>query len=423
MAQTEGRRATLQRQELVWRRLQERRIYVSCWHASYVSLVRLPRQYRESSYTLGCGIWKYESSYTPGCTVCCENMRVVTMFANTCIVLLQKKHCFLSVRSETVCNNFIWKLPLQKKIQLKPNCVEAFLDMRVCWANNMTPTYTYDNMGILTVSWKQRVNNNNNMSKQQQQQQQHNTTTTTTTATTTAATHVLIILFLSLSTQQVWNATTECDERMQWWDATEDMSVSSRHCSRRMQKILLAVRRDTQEIQARLTYLSACLNRCYKLGKLLEQMLQVRRHSLQTTLPCVELSSILLAVRRDTQEIQARLTYLSACLNRCYKLGKLLEQMLQVRRHSLQTTLPCVELSSILLAVRRDTQEIQARLTYLSACLNRCYKLGKLLEQMLQVRRHSLQTTLPCVELSSERPKVLRRRQFWIIFTCTCDCL
>ena len=184
----------------------------------------------------------------------------------------------------------------------------------------------------------------------------------------TAATHVLIILFLSLSTQQVWNATTECDERMQWWDATEDMSVSSRHCSRRMQKILLAV-------------------------------------------------------RRDTQEIQARLTYLSACLNRCYKLGKLLEQMLQVRRHSLQTTLPCVELSSILLAVRRDTQEIQARLTYLSACLNRCYKLGKLLEQMLQVRRHSLQTTLPCVELSSERPKVLRRRQFWIIFTCTCDCL
>ena len=107
----------------------------------------------------------------------------------------------------------------------------------------------------------------------------------------TAATHVLIILFLSLSTQQVWNATTECDERMQWWDATEDMSVSSRHCSRRMQKILLAVRRDTQEIQARLTYLSACLNRCYKLGKLLEQMLQVRRHSLQTTLPCVELSS------------------------------------------------------------------------------------------------------------------------------------
>ena len=79
-----------------------------------------------------------------------------------------------------------------------------------------------------------------------------------------------------------------------------------------------------------------------------------------------------------------------------------------------------LELSSILLAVRRDTQEIQARLTYLSACLNRCYKLGKLLEQMLQVRRHSLQTTLPCVELSSERPKVLRRRQFWIIFTCTC---
>ena len=36
------------------------------------------------------------------------------------------------------------------------------------------------------------------------------------------------------------------------------------------------------------------------------------------------------------------------------------------------------------------------------------------------VRRHSFQTTLPCVELSSERPKVLRRRQFWIIFTCTC---
>ena len=36
------------------------------------------------------------------------------------------------------------------------------------------------------------------------------------------------------------------------------------------------------------------------------------------------------------------------------------------------------------------------------------------------VRRHSLQTTRPCVELSSERPKVLRRRQFWIIFTCTC---
>ena len=36
----------------------------------------------------------------------------------------------------------------------------------------MTPTYTYDNMGILTTSLKQHVNNNNNMSKQQQQQQQ-----------------------------------------------------------------------------------------------------------------------------------------------------------------------------------------------------------------------------------------------------------
>ena len=36
--------------------------------------------------------------------------------------------------------------------------------------------------------------------------------------------------------------------------------------------------------------------------------------------------------------------------------------------------------------------------------------------------RHSITytTSLPCVELSSERPKVLRRRQFWIIFTCTC---
>ena len=47
-----------------------------------------------------------------------------------------------------------------------------------------------------------------------------------------------------------------------------DVSTSKQqvcHCWRRMQKILLAVRRDTQEIQARLTYLSACL----------EQMLQV----------------------------------------------------------------------------------------------------------------------------------------------------
>ena len=61
--------------------------------------------------------------------------------------------------------------------------------------------------------------------KRIQQQQQHvnnnmstttpTTPTTTTTTVATAATHVLIIPFLSLSTQQVWNATTECDERMQ----------------------------------------------------------------------------------------------------------------------------------------------------------------------------------------------------------------
>ena len=37
-------------------------------------------------------------------------------------------------------------------------------------------------------------------------------------------------------------------------------------------------------------------------------------------------------------------------------------------------------------------------------------------------KRHSITytTSLPCVELSSERLKVLRKLQFWNIFTCTC---
>ena len=51
---------------------------------------------------------------------------------------------------------------------------------------------------------------------------------------------------------------------------------------------------------------------------------------------------------------------------------------------------------------------------------NRCYKFGKLLEQMLQVRRHSLQTTLPCVESTVEHQKMLRAREFFNILTCKC---
>ena len=65
--------------------------------------------------------------------------------------------------------------------------------------------------------------------------------------------------------------------------------------------------------------------------------------------------------------------------------------------------------------------------TSLANFWNRCYKFedtpcrfGKLLEQMLQVRRHSLQTTLPCVESTVEHQKMLRARQFFNILTFKC---
>ena len=108
--------------------------------------------------------------------------------------------------------------------------------------------------------------------------------------------------------------------------------------------------------------------------------------------------------------------------NRCYKFGKLLEQMLQVRRHSLLTTLPCVE-STV------EHQKMLRARQFFNIFTFKCafrhsgvqsYKFGKLLEQMLQVRRHSLLTTLPCVEATVEHQKMLRARQFFNIFTFKC---
>ena len=86
-----------------------------------------------------------------------------------------------------------WKNPMILLLGSGPFQHTAF-PLKLFW---WFPTWTF------TAPTQKRI-------QPQQQQQQHvnnnMSTTTTTTTVATAATHVLIILFLSLSTQQVWNA-------------------------------------------------------------------------------------------------------------------------------------------------------------------------------------------------------------------------